>query len=88
MIEDMVDEDLGIISASRSYVCPAFPSGGVKEPVHLGRGQDGHLCRVTGKTGVYGEYDCTHCGRGPILWDHWRQLPYVLVPYVITEEIL
>lgn len=84
MIEDMFDEEYGLISASRAYHCLDLDDGAPAQHI----GYDGHMgaFRVSGPGHLREETDCARCGLGPILWDHWRYMPYVLVPFVIFEE--
>lgn len=78
MIEDMFDDEIGFISARRLYECPL----------------DGEHVTVTASLRWFQRIRgplhlpdvCAACHREPVLWDHWRQQPYVLVPFVIAEE--
>lgn len=80
MIEQIFDERIGIVAATRVYDCPEGP--------------DHRHVRARGTTiwalGINGPHElpeqCYACEQGPVLWDSWRCLPYTLTPFVIMEE--
>jgi hypothetical protein len=87
VIEEIFHEKLGLVAARRSYVCMIESDGQIIR--HMLLGTTGWLRAVASVLDIPHDREmyCAECDRGPMLWDSQHSLPYVLVPFVIHEEI-